>query len=179
MCMMNFYSMFLPKLKEKERPLQEMMEARTIDWTPEREKAFEEIKAMVCEENFLAQPDWEKAFFLETDASKYAVGGVLYQYDEEKNKRPICWLGRKLTLAEKNYCTREQELLALLYCVEKCKMYLYGRHFTVRTDLCWLYENELQGRVARWALKLNAYQRSLKSGPGPKLAPAPSLSSGR
>src|SRR5579863_4076220 len=160
MCMMNFYFMFLPNLKEKERPLQQMMEDRSMDWTAEREAAFEEIKAMVCEESFLAQPDWEKSFFLETDASKYAIGGVLYQYDEEKNKRPICWLGRKLTTAERNYCTREQELLALLYCVEKCRMYLYGRRFTVRTDclnLCWLYENDLQGRVARWALKLNAY----------------------
>src|SRR5579863_10058704 len=88
MCMMNFYSMFLPNLKDKERPLQEMMEVRSMDWTREREEAFEGIKEMVCEESFLAQPDWEKGFFLETDASKYAIGGVLYQSDKEENKRP-------------------------------------------------------------------------------------------
>ena len=112
-----------------------------------------------------ASPDWSKEFFLETDLSSFAVGGVCYQYDDKQNTRPIMWMGRKLNKNEANYCTRDQELLAVLYCIERARMYLYGRHFTVKTDhfnLLWLYENDVQGRIARWATKLSAYDFTIK-----------------
>jgi hypothetical protein len=70
------------------------------------------------------------------------------------------WMGKKLTSSEANYCTRDQELLAVLYCIERARMFLYGRKFTVRSDhlnLLWLYENDVSGRIARWAAKLSAY----------------------
>ena len=107
---------------------------------------------MITNETVVASPDWSKEFFLETDASSYAVGGVCYQYDDKQNKRPIMWMGRKLNKKQANYCTRDQELLAVLYCLERARMYLYGRHFRVKTDhlnLLWLYENDVQGRIAR------------------------------
>ena len=75
------------------------------------------------------------------------------------------WIGRKLTKSEANYCTRDQELFAVIYCIERARMYLYGRHFTVKTDhlnLLWLYENDVQGRVARWAAKLSAYEFTIE-----------------
>ena len=159
-CMVGFYSDFIPNLKEMQRPLQEMISKKDMTWTPERSKAFEATRSCVSNKVALAQPDFDKKFYLETDASKYAVGGVLYQLDEKEFKRPIMWMGRKLAKPEVNYCTRDQELLAVLYCIERCRMYLYGRHFIVRTDhlnLCWLYDNDQEGRVARWAIKLNAY----------------------
>ena len=75
------------------------------------------------------------------------------------------WVGRKLTPAEVNYCTREQELLGILYTVERCRRYLHGRRFIAHTDaksLLWLYNNQLEGRVARWAMKLGAYDIELR-----------------
>lgn len=29
-------------------------------------------------------------------------------------------------------------------------------------NLAWIYENDLEGRIARWALKLNAYDFTIK-----------------
>lgn len=81
---------------------------------------------MVTSKKVLAQLDWEKEFVLETDASTYAIGGVLYQLDEKENKRPIMWMGRKLSKAEVNYCAREQEILAILYCIKRCRMSCTG-----------------------------------------------------
>ena len=165
MSLVGFYARFLENLKEIERPLQDMVRADDMQWTKARKKAFRDLKELVTSDKCLAQPDWEKDFFLETDSSKYAVGGVLYQMDGEDRKAPIMWVGRKLTNSELNYCTREQELLAILYCIERCRMFLYGRRFTVRSDcmnLCWLYENDLSGRVARWAMKLNAYDFTIE-----------------
>lgn len=162
----GFYKNFLgEKFVQLAKPLREMINSGNMKWTAKNIQKFKLIKEMITSETVLASPDWSKEFFLETDASSYAVGGVCYQYDEKQNKRPIMWMGRKLNKNEANYCTRDQELLAVLYCIERARMYLYGRHFTVKTDhlnLLWLYENDVQGRIARWATKLFAYDFTIK-----------------
>jgi hypothetical protein len=162
----GFYKNFLGnKFVQLAKPLREMIQSGNMNWTPKNRQKFQLIKDMITNEQVLIAPDWSKEFFLETDASSYAVGGCCYQYDEKNNKRPIMWMGRKLNKAEANYCTRDQELLAVIYCIERARMYLYGRHFTVKTDhlnLLWLYENDVQGRVARWAAKLSAYDFTIE-----------------
>ncbi|KAG2780377.1 hypothetical protein PC129_g9843 [Phytophthora cactorum] len=46
---------------------------------------------------------------LRTDASKFAVGGVLYQVVDGV-ERPIAYNSRKMKSAELNYPTQQQEL---------------------------------------------------------------------
>jgi len=87
--LVGFYARFLANLKDTERPLQEMVRTEDMLWTRARKKAFRDLKEMVTSEEFLAQPDWEKEFFLETDSSKYAVGGVLYQMDDRKKAHKL------------------------------------------------------------------------------------------
>ena len=153
----NFFGM---KFVELAKPLRKMVQEGNMNWTKSAIKKFEMMKDMITNEKFLTPPDWNKRFFLETDASAYALGGCCYQYDEEGRKKPVMWMGRKLTKPEVNYCTRDQELLAVVYCIARSRMFLFGREFTVRSDhlnLLWLYENDVSGRVARWAAKLTAY----------------------
>jgi hypothetical protein len=157
----GFYKNFFGKrFTDLAKPLREMVQRGSVQWDKNKLECFQKIRDMVAEERFLKPPDWNKKFFLETDASGYAIGGCCYQYDAEGRKRPIMWMGKKLTSSEANYCTRDQELLAVLYCIERARMFLYGRKFTVRSDhlnLLWLYENDVSGRIARWAAKLSAY----------------------
>jgi len=109
----------------------------------------------------LFQPDPDKPYLLETDASYTAVGGVLMQQDSSGEWRPIIYLSCRLTGAEYNYAPTEIECLAVLYCVEKCRCYLLGRTFTILTDhrsLQWLLTTKThEGRLARWALRLQEY----------------------
>ena len=162
----GFYAPFFGKsFTEYAKSLREMVRKGDCTWTPESNKAFNAIRKMVTSESFVVPPDWNKTFHIDTDASKYAIGGCLYQIDDEGRKKPVMWMGRKLNGAEVNYPTRDQELLALLYSIEKARMYIYGRKFIVHSDnmnLLFLYDNDVEGRVARWAMKLTAYDFELK-----------------
>ena len=60
-------------------------------------------------------------FVVISDASGYALGGVLLQ-----DGRPIAYESRQLTPAEKNYDAGERELLAVCYLLEKWRCYLQG-----------------------------------------------------
>ena len=88
----------------------------------------------------LAHPDFSQPLILDTDASDIAIGSVLSQKIDNK-ERVLAYASRTLSKAERKYCVTRKELLALVYFVKYFRHYLYGREFTVRTDhgsLRWL-----------------------------------------
>ena len=48
-------------------------------WTPEERKAFEELKARLCDQLELWQMDLDRPFRLQCDASDFAIGAALSQ----------------------------------------------------------------------------------------------------
>lgn len=95
------------------------------------------------------------------DTSGHAVGGILSQGTVGKDL-PIAYASRSLNNAEKNYSTIEQELFAIVYCVNHFRPYLYGRKFVLVTDykpLVWLHSvRNPTSRLVRWCLKLAEYE---------------------
>ena len=81
-------------------------------------------------------------------------------------KRPIAFVSRTLSSAEKNYSQIEKETLACVFGVKRFHSYLFGRKFTLVTDHKPLLTllNESRGiptttsnRIQRWALTLAMY----------------------
>ena len=70
-----------------------------FDWTQDCQKSFDLLKLAFVTDCVLAQPDVSKQFYLECDASDYALGAVLSQKDKSEVLRPICIYSRKLTAA--------------------------------------------------------------------------------
>ena len=66
----------------------------------------------------MALPRREGKFRVETDASEYAIGGVLSQEQEGKWK-PIAFLSRTMQPAERNYEIYNKELLAIVETLAK------------------------------------------------------------
>ena len=108
---------------------------------------------------------------METDASGYAIEGVLSQ--EQKGKwKPITFLSRTMQPAEQNYEIYDKELLAIVEAITKWRQYLLDttEKFEVWTD----HENlkyfqkphKLNRRQARWYLKLQDYDFILQHIPG-------------
>lgn len=82
----------------------------------------------------MIHPDLSKGFRLITDASKVGLGAILVQLDENGIERVVCFAGRVLNDAERNYTTGERELLAIKWADMKFRCYLYGVTFEVFTD---------------------------------------------
>ncbi len=82
-------------------------------------------------------------------------------------ERPIGFVSRTLTAAEKNYSQLEKEGLAVVFGVKKFHKYLYGHKFVICTDhqplLSFLRELKAvpqmaSQRIMRWAVMLGAYE---------------------
>ena len=73
-----------------------------IEWNKEAEETFVKLKRVLSEQITLIFPDFEKPFYLTTDASNTAIGGVLQQKDEYDNLKPLTFFSRKLNKAEIN-----------------------------------------------------------------------------
>jgi len=77
----------------------------------------------------LAIPDFSKPFVLETDACDYGLGAVLMQ-----EGHPVTYLSKPLCPNNQALSTYEKECMAILMAVEKWRLYLQVREFTIKTD---------------------------------------------
>ncbi|XP_043063215.1 uncharacterized protein LOC122319687 [Drosophila yakuba] len=113
-------------------------------------------------------------------ASHYGVGAVLFQYDEEKNERPIAFFSAKLNKHQINYSVTEKECLAAVLAIEKFRPYVELMQFTVITDhasLKWLMTmKDLSGRLARWSLRLQSFDFQIAHRKGSENVVADTLS---
>eukprot|EP00961_Rhodomonas_salina_P138686 1865865-Rhodomonas_salina.1 len=81
---------------------------------------------------------------------------------EGDDLHPVAFYSRKFSSAERNYTTREQELLAIKECLRNWRHYTYRTQTQVRTDhdsLRWIFtQSNLTGRLARWMEFLADYK---------------------
>jgi len=108
----------------------------------------------------LQYTDFSKEFCLITGASKEACGAVL---TENKNglQIPVAYASRSFTKGESNKSTTEQELSAIHWAITHYRPYIYGRHFTVKTDhgaLTYLFSMvNPRSKLTRMRLELEEY----------------------
>jgi len=158
----NFYQCFIKNFSYMAKPLNELKGKKEWKWEEEHQKAFDELKEKITSQPVLALPRREGKFRVETDASGHAIGGVLSQEQEGKWK-PIAFLSRMMQPAERNYEIYDKELLAIVEALAKWRQYLLDvvEAFEIWTDhknLKYFWEpHKLNGRQARWYLKLQDY----------------------
>ena len=117
----------------------------------------------------MQNPDVEREFILQTDASGYGVGAVLSQEDENGQDHPVAYYSRKLLPRERiYYLTIERECLAIKLGVQAFAVYLLGKSFRIQTDhraLQWLNRSkETNAQLTRWSLALQPYNSQWSTG---------------
>ena len=85
---------------------------------------------------------------------------------DDNSEKPIAFISRTLSPAEKKYSQLEKEALAIIFAVTQFHQYLFGKPFTVYSEhqsLKHLLSESRQipvmasSRIQRWALTLSAY----------------------
>ncbi|KAK8663978.1 hypothetical protein V6N13_083783 [Hibiscus sabdariffa] len=146
----NYYRRFVEGYSRKTSVLTDLLKkGEKWIWSKDCQRAFKELKAVIISDPILALLDIERPLEVETDASGYAIGGVLMQ-----DGHPVAFESRKLNGAETRYTTQERELLAVVHCLRAWRHYLLGSRFIVRTDNTaisyFLTQPKLTARQARW-----------------------------
>lgn len=139
-------------------------------WTPDCDEAFKKIKDCLTNAPVLAFADPTKPYILHVDASFDGLGAVLNQ-EYPEGLRPVAFASRKLSASERNYPVHQLEFLALKWAViDKFHDYLYGAHFTVRTDnnpLTYVLSSaKLNACGHRWLAALSTYTFGIQYRPG-------------
>ena len=130
----GYYRRFIDGYAGMAKPLTQLLKSDVpFNWGEEQENSFKELKEKLITEPVLIFPDFSKPFIVTTDASGYAIGGILSQGPINQD-RPIAYASRTLNGAETRYDTYEKEALAIVYSVLHYRPYLYGRKFTLVTD---------------------------------------------
>lgn len=109
----------------------------------------------------LKNPEFNKPFTLQTNASDKGMGAVLSQLSEQGCERPIAYFSQKLLPREEKYLTAEKKCLAIQLAVQAFDPYLMGHRFTIETNhrsLEWLNNlKDSNPRLTRWSLFLQSY----------------------
>jgi transposase InsO family protein len=163
--MCNVYRRFIKDFSHIAEPLNALLRAgqpETIaTWGEKEEQAFRSLVEAICAPPILRLPRRNLPFTVDTDASDYQVGCVLFQDDEAGKRHPIGFWSRTLQGAERNYSAPEKECLAVVWALQTLRPYLAFEKFTVYTDhaaLRWLLNiAEPSGRLARWRLRLSEF----------------------
>ncbi|XP_044718753.1 reverse transcriptase (RNA-dependent DNA polymerase) domain-containing protein [Hirsutella rhossiliensis] len=101
---------------------------------PEQREAFDQLKRLAIEAPVLAFFRPELPTRLETDASRNATAGVLWQEQPDQTWKPVGFFSRTMTPAERAYPIQDRELLAVVQSLEHFYPELLGQKFDVITD---------------------------------------------
>jgi hypothetical protein len=179
----NFYRRFIRNFSKITASFSSLLKkGAPWDWTPDHEDAFEELKTAFATAPVLALFDYNRKTVLETDASDWASGGILSQYDDEGRLRPVAYFSARHSAQECNYEIYDKELLAIVKALEEWRPELQGTQepFQVITDHknleYFTTTKALNQRQVRWSEFLSQFNFRIVYRPGSRAVKPDALS---
>ena len=176
--MATYMSPFIQNLAHVSAPLRDLLK-KDVDYifTASHQKAFDEVKKLICEATTLRYFDPNKDTVVNVDASSRGLGAVLLQDDQ-----PVAFASKSLSETERRYANIEREMLAVVFGCERFHTYVYGKFFTVESDHKPLEMISLKNlaaappRLQRMLLRVQQYDFKLRYKPGKEMAVSDALS---
>jgi RNase H-like domain found in reverse transcriptase/Reverse transcriptase (RNA-dependent DNA polymerase)/Integrase zinc binding domain len=178
----NFYRRFISHYASIALPLNRLTRKNTpFNWSSKEQSAFESLKRSFTSYPILRHYDPLKPATLSTDASDFAISGVLQQPDDQGTLHPVAYYSRKFTPAEINYEIHDKELLAVVDSFRDMRAWLMGTAQPIlvicdhRNLQYFMSSHVLNRRQARWSMFLSEFDFKLEWAPGSQnVADAPS-----
>ena len=132
--LVNYYGKSLPNIATVLSPLYLLLQKKQEwTWNSDQEEAFHKVKELLKSSRVLVHFDSTLPIILSCDTSPYGVGAIL-SHKTPDGERPIAFVSRTLTAAERAYSQLDKEAPAIVYGVKHYHQYLYRRTFEFKTD---------------------------------------------
>lgn len=179
----NFYRRFIRSFSRIVGPITRLLKKDVpFLWVAAAQAAFAELKIAFTSEPVLSHFDPAKPCFLEPDASKFALGAVCSQPDENGTLHPLAFLSRSLTPPERNYHIHDTELLAAIEGLEHWRHFFAYSEYpaTILTDHknleFFAEKRSLSPRQIRYSERLSRFNTVVVYRPGVQNGAADALS---
>ncbi|EIE91434.1 hypothetical protein G6F46_012399 [Rhizopus delemar] len=179
----NFFRRFIQDYSKLTVPMTALTKKNVpFVWSTEADQSFQQLKTAFTSAPILHHFDPSSKIIIETDASDFAIAGVLSQYGSDSLLHPVAFYSRKLNTTEVNYDIYDKELLAIIECFKTWRHYLQGasHQITVYTDHknleYFATTKSLNRRQARWSIFMSSFDFFITYRPGTKNPKADALS---
>jgi hypothetical protein len=168
----NFYRSFVKQYAKVTAPITDLLTkpygSAKWEWTRKEDTALQNLKRAFTEAQILQHFDVEKPITLQTNASGFAIAGILKRFNGVGVLRPTSFYSRKCTPAEQNYDTYDREFLTIRVAMKQWRHHLEGARYKIliqcdHKNLVYFQTTKvLSRRQARWAKILSAYDFTIE-----------------
>jgi len=163
----SYYRKFIKNFAKIAAPLTNLLKksAITYDWDEACDETFGTLKGILVKVPVLKLPDFDKDFEIHSDASNFAIGGVIMQ-----DGRPMAFESKKLSETERRWPTHEKEMWAVIHCLKTWGHYIGSKDVVVWTDNVTLkyfaIQPKLSSKQVRWQNILALFNVDIRHKPG-------------
>lgn len=163
----SYFRKFIKHFATITKPLYDLLKSKeNFMWKDEHIHCFEVLKQILITQPVLAIYSPKLDTELHCDASSYGYGSVLLQKQTDGKFHPVSYFSKRTTQVESRYHSFELEALAIVYSLERFRVYLQGISFKIITDCNSLKQTlerkEINPRILRWSLILRNYNYTLE-----------------
>jgi len=173
----SYYRKFIKNFAEIVAPLTNLLKksAQTYEWEGACDEAFETLKDILVKAPVLKLPNFDKDFEIHSDASDFAIRGVLVQ-----ERRPMAFESKKLSETERRWPTHEKEMWVVIHCLKTWGHYIGSKYVVVWTDNVTLKyfttQPKLSSKQVRWQDTLALFNVNIQHKPGKEIIMLDALS---
>jgi hypothetical protein len=178
----NYVRMFCYHASDVAEPLNRLLKKDAqFKMGNDQRHAFVELQRLACEAPVLAFFVPGRETRVDTDASRNATGGVIWQRQPDNQEwKPVGYFSKTMTPAERHYPIQDRELLAVVQTLQQYEPELLGTKFVVNTDhqalIYYSSKRLLSTRQVRWADFLSNFDIMFQYRPGKENVAADALS---
>jgi len=149
--LVSYYRKFIKNFAKIATPSTNLLKksSGTYEWEEACNEAFETLKGILVKAPVLKLPNFDKDFEIHSNASNFAIGGVLVQ-----DGRPVTFESKKLSETERRWPTHEKEMWAVIHCLKTWGHYIGSKDVVVWTDNVTLkyfvIQPKLSSKQVRW-----------------------------
>ncbi len=165
--MTSYYRKFIKNFTKIVAPLTNLLKKSSgaYDWDKVCGKTFETLKGILVKAPMLKLPNFDKDFEIHSDASDFAIGGILLQ-----DGRLVAFESKKLSETKRKWPTHEKEMWAMIHCLKTWGHYIGSKDVVVWTDNVTLKyfvtQPKLQSKQMRWQDTLVLFNVDIWHKPG-------------